>query len=293
VSQTLGLGQWDSHRCTVPASQPLGGWNPGTLNRRTLNRGTLAALAGAALALSLALANAAFAQTEPKAEGRAKIAFVGDSTADGLWGGFTSLVPREACLKSNMELGRFAKNSTGLTRPEKFNWVEELRRLGESFKPQLFVVSLGLNDRQSVVEHGKVTLENSPDYPARYKERVTAALKSAAAANASLLWVGLPAMREAAADRDAREKNKLFAEAIAELADPRIEYVEPWKLNPTGEDKFSSFGPDGKGKMIQIRASDGEHFTSAGDMLVAAYLLPKIVATLVKAGVKLSEACAS
>jgi hypothetical protein len=241
------------------------------------------------LALSLALAGPVFAEPE----GKAKIAFVGDSTADGLWGGFTSLVPREACLKSNMELGRFAKNSTGLTRPQKFDWVEELRRIGESFKPQLFVMSLGLNDRQSVVENGKVTLETTPEYPAKYKERVTAALKSAAGANASLLWVGLAAMREAAADRDAREKNKLFSEAISELANSRIEYVEPWKLSPSGDDKFASFGPDAKGKMIQIRASDGEHFTSAGDMLVAAYLLPKIVATLVKAGVKLSEACAS
>jgi len=268
---------------SVPASQ-----RPG--RRRS---GTVATLAGAGLALSLALSGAAFAEPESKAEPKVKIAFVGDSTGDGIWGGFTSLVPREACLKSNMELGRFAKNSTGLTRPQKFDWVEELRRLGESFKPQLFVMSLGLNDRQSVVENGKVTLETTPEYPAKYKERVTAALKSAAAVNASLLWVGLPAMREAAADRDARDKNKLFAEAIAELGDPRIEYVEPWKLNPTGEDKFSSFGPDGKGKMIQIRASDGEHFTSAGDMLVAAYLLPKIIATLVKAGVKLSEACAS
>jgi hypothetical protein len=278
------LGQWDSHCHTVPASQPLGRRDAGTLGR-----GTLAALVGATLALSLTLAGSVFAEPE----GRAKIAFVGDSTADGLWGGFTSLVPREACLKSNMEFGRFAKNSTGLTRPQKFDWVEELRRIGESFKPQLFIMSLGLNDRQSVVENGKVTLETTPEYPTKYKERVTAALKSAAGANASLLWVGLAAMREAAADRDAREKNKLFSEAISELADPRIEYVEPWKLNPSGEDKFASFGPDAKGKMIQIRASDGEHFTSAGDMLVAAYLLPKIVATLVKAGVKLNEACAS
>jgi hypothetical protein len=243
----------------------------------------------AALVLSLALSGTAHAETE----GKAKIAFVGDSTADGLWGGFTSLVPREACLKANMEFGRFAKNSTGLTRPQKFDWVEELRRIGETFKPRLYVMSLGLNDRQSVVEHGKVTLETTPEYPAKYKERVTAALKSAAASKASLLWIGLAAMREAAADRDAREKNKLFSEAIAELGDPRIEYVEPWKLNPSGEDKFASYGPDAKGKMIQIRASDGEHFTSAGDMLVAAYLLPKIVASLVKSGVKLSEACAS
>jgi hypothetical protein len=263
-------------------------------------------LACAALVLSLGVVGAAHSQSEPKAEPnkaepkpepKVKIAFIGDSTGDGIWGGVSALLPREACLKNHIELGRFAKNSTGLTRPARFNWVDEVGRIAESFKPQLFVISLGLNDRQSVVEHGTVTLETSPDYPAKYRGRVTAVLKSVAAAKTdtakpSLLWVGLPAMREAAADRDAREKNKYFAQAIAEFGDSSIEYVEPWKLNPSGEDKFASFGPDKTGKMIQIRASDGEHFTPAGDLLVAAYLLPKMTATLVKGGAKLGEACA-
>ncbi len=225
-------------------------------------------------------------------EAKTRIAFVGDSTADGLWGGVTGLIPRQACLKE-FEFGRFAKNSTGLTRPDKFNWADEVKRIGESFTPQLFVMSLGLNDLQSVVERGKVTLENSPDYPAKYKSRVTAVLKSATASGAALLWMGLPAMRDAASDRNAREKNGFFAEAIAELAVPTVEFVEPWKLSRSGEDKFASYGPDQSGKMIQIRSSDGLHFTPAGDLLVAAYLWPKIVAILVKGGAKLSEACAS
>ena len=242
-----------------------------------------------ALAMALgSVVSAAVAQ-----DAKAKIAFIGDSTADGLWGGFSALVPRNSCLKAGVELGRFAKNSTGLTRPEKYNWPDEAKRIGDSFKPGLFVMSLGLNDRQSVVVGGKVTLDNSPDYPARYKERVTAVLKSVAASRASLLWIGLPAMREAAPDRDAREKNKMFAEAIAEFGDPTLQYVPPWRLNPTGDDKFASYGPDQNGKMIQIRASDGEHFTPAGEMLVAAYLLPKMTAILLSRGAKLGDACAS
>jgi hypothetical protein len=258
----------------------------------------VAMLAGTASLLALGLPGEAKCQNEPKpdskVESKAKIAFVGDSTSDGLWGGYTSMAPHDACVKAAFEFGRFAKNSTGLTRPERFNWVDEVKRISDSWKPQLYVMSLGLNDRQSVVEHGKVTLENSPDYPARYRERVTALLKSAAAAKASLLWVGLAAMREAAADRDAREKNRYFAQAINEFGDPHLEYVEPWKLNPAAaEDKFASYGPDQKGRMIQIRASDGEHFTPAGDLLVAAYLLPKIIAILGKGGIKLNEACSS
>jgi hypothetical protein len=251
-----------------------------------------AASISAALVTALGVAGAVGAPAPAPDDARLKVAFVGDSTGDGLWGGFASLASHEACLKGSVELGRFARNSTGLTRPEKFNWVDEVRRIGDGFKPRLFVMSLGLNDRQSVVEHGKVTLDNSPDYPAKYKERVTAVLGSAAASKAALLWVGLAAMREAAKDRDSREKNRYFAEAIAEFANPSIQYVAPWKPSQSSEDKFSSYGPDPKGKMIQIRSSDGEHFTSAGDSLVAAYLLPKMVATLAKGGAKLGEDCA-
>ena len=142
----------------------------------------------AALLYTPAFLGTAAAHSEPKA----KIAFVGDSTADGLWGGVTRLVPRDSCLKGNVELGRFAKNSTGLTRPDRFNWADEVKKIGESFKPQLYVMSLGLNDRQSVVEKGQITMDHSPLYPAKYKERVTAVLKSARASKAALLWVGLP-----------------------------------------------------------------------------------------------------
>jgi uncharacterized protein len=264
------------------------GRHPQRSQRR--GRAALCALLGAALALLLAAIGGAHGQTEMKS----KVAFVGDSTSDGIWGGVTRLVRRNACLKGNVELGRYAKNSTGLTRPEKFNWVEEIKRIGDSFKPHVLVMSLGLNDRQSVIVDGKVIFETAPEYPARYKERVTAVLRSAAASKTRLLWIGLPAMRDAAPDKDAREKNRFFAEAIAELGDPAMQYVEPWKLNPAAaEDKFASFGPDETGKMIQIRASDGEHFTPAGELLLAAYLLPKIIATLGKSGVKLGEACAS
>jgi uncharacterized protein len=220
-----------------------------------------------------------------ESESKIRIAFVGDSTADGYWEGVTVAAGRDACLKSQLEIGRFAKNSTGLTRPDRFDWVNELRRVGESFKPKLFVMSLGLNDTQSVVEHGQITMDNSPLYDEKYKERVTAVLQHAAGAKVALLWIGLPAMRAAAADKDAREKNRLFQDAIAAFGVADIQYVEPWKLNGAGTDTFASYGPDQSGRMVQIRTSDGQHFTVAGEMLAASYLLPKILAALAQDGV--------
>jgi uncharacterized protein len=247
-----------------------------------------------ALATGLVAILLVAAVTAPaRAESKVNVGFIGDSTADGLWGGVTRLVPRDSCLKGNVELGRFGKNSTGLTRPDRFNWADEVKKIAASFKPDLFVMSLGLNDRQSVVVDGKVTLETSSEYPARYKDRITAVLNNVAATGAHLLWIGLPAMRDAAPDRDAREKNKLFAEALRDFGNSKFHYVPPWRLSDRDEDKFASYGPDQSGRIIQIRASDGEHFTPAGELLVAAYLLPRIIAILIASGAKLGESCAS
>jgi len=77
------------------------------------------------------------------------------------------------------------------------------------------------------------------------------------------------------------------------IGDPAQQYVPPGRLSPTGEGKFASYGPDQTGKIIQICASDGEHFTPAGEIPVAAYLLPKILAILQARGAKLGDDCAS
>src|ERR1700680_4335670 len=95
---------------------------------------------GRALAAALfLLAATSNALAEPK-----RIAFIGDSMADGLWNGFLRLTIRDACLREELDLKRESKISTGLTRPDKFSWPEQARRLGASHKAQAFAASLGL-----------------------------------------------------------------------------------------------------------------------------------------------------
>jgi hypothetical protein len=78
-------------------------------------------------------------------------------------------------------------------------------------------------------------------------------------------------------------------EAINEFGAPNIKYIEPWKLNGNGEDKFSSYGPGPNGRMVQIRTADGEHFTTVGELMVAQYVLPKIVDSLAEIGERICE----
>ena len=83
------------------------------------------------------------------------------------------------------------------------------------------------------------------------------------------------------------------AEAVAALGAANVQYVEPWRLKQEGIDAFASYGLDRSGRTVQIRTSDGEHFTVAGEDLVAAYLYPKIAAAFEQMGTRLDRACAS
>jgi hypothetical protein len=223
-----------------------------------------------------------------------KIAFAGDSIVDNYWEGILRVVSASPCLKTSVELGRFARNGTGLTRGDKLFWPREVHRIGESFRPDLFVLSVGLNDRQFIVDgNGARTAWGAPDWTDKYRGLVVEFLSNAAASKAGVLLVGLPIVRDGAENADLQGKNRMFAEAVAKIGAPHVQYVEPWRLKPEGADAFASYGPDRSGRTVQIRTSDGEHFTVAGEDLVAGYLYPKIVAAFEQMGMRLDRACAS
>ena len=222
---------------------------------------------------------ASVAAAEGSAE-KAKIAFAGDSIVDNYWSGVTKRLSTNPCLKSDLELGRFAKNGTGLARGDFFYWPREIRRIVQVFNPNVVVLSVGLNDQQFIVDgSGHRTAWGAPDWAAKYRAEIDIFLKNAASGNAAVLIVGLPVMRPTAENTDIEQKNAMFAAAVEALANANVEYVPPWKLDPSAEiDRYASYGRDKNGRLVQIRTPDGEHFTPAGEDLVAEYLFPKIIA---------------
>jgi hypothetical protein len=257
-------------------------------------------IAAAAFCLALAtLARDVRAGTDPaeRERGAAKvvsrIAFAGDSIVDNYWEGILRVVTADPCLKSSVELGRFARTGTGLTRGDKLFWPREVRRIGDVFKPDVFVLSVGINDRQFNVDgNGARTAWGAPEWSDKYRSLIVEFLKGAAAGKAAVLIVGLPVVRDGAENVDLLAKNKMFADAVTAVGAPNMRYVEPWRLKPEGVDAFASFGPDRHGRTVQIRTTDGEHFTVAGEDLVAAYLFPKIVTAFDQMGLRLDRACA-
>jgi hypothetical protein len=224
------------------------------------------------------------------ATSKIRIAFAGDSIVDNYWSGIERIVDGNSCLKNTIELGRFARNGTGLTRGDRVYWPREIRRIDDVFKPTLSVVSIGLNDRQFIVDgSGARTAWGAPDWTDKYRHELDEFLKAAVSTKAVVLMVGMPAMREAIDNTDIDGKNAMFAAAIAALGDPNLHYIEPWRLHADGAETFASYGPDKSGRLVQIRTPDGQHFTAAGEDLAAGYLFPKIVEALDAAGKNLDQ----
>jgi hypothetical protein len=238
----------------------------------------------AGLAVLVLMAGAASAAAAP-----AKIAFVGDSMADGIWGAIFRSTGRQHCNPESLALIRDARNGTGLSRPDHFDWNEELDRLVAAEAPTLVVASIGLNDRQDVIMPDKTKYRlGTPEWLTQYRQNVADFYARAGAGGASVIIVGLPNLRDAKAETHALLLNGIYEDVAT--ATQNVTYVTPWRM--TKEDgSFASFGPDLNGSVVQIRAPDGLHFTAAGYDVLGKYLEGTLGKALAAGDADLGDGC--
>jgi hypothetical protein len=241
---------------------------------------------GLAIIAGIAPAPALAADTGP-----VRIAFVGDSMADGLWGALFRRLGKDKCLSDKITLIRKAKNGTGLTRLDQFNWVAEVGTMAKEGAADVFVGSFGINDRQAIVDASRVRTEfDTPNFDSRYQAFAEDLIKNAISNGGSILLTGLPVMQDSAANADAKAKNKLFEAAVAAVNSPLATYVKPWS-SKAGEDEYQPYLPNSNNHLVQFRAEDGIHFTRFGYDQVMDYFYPSIMAALKARGRDVLSEC--
>jgi uncharacterized protein len=240
----------------------------------------------------LALVVAGLSNAAAAAEtGPVRIAFVGDSMADGLWGALFRRLGKDKCLADKVTLLRKAKNGTGLARLDQFNWVVEVGTMAKEGAADLFVGSFGINDRQAIVDASRVRTEfDAPNFDSRYQSFAEDLVRNAISNGGSVLIAGLPVMQDSAANSDAKIKNKLFEAAVKAVASPLAAYVKPWSSRP-GDDEYQPFLPNANNRLVQFRAEDGVHFTRFGYDQVMEYFYPAIMASLKARGRDILSEC--
>src|SRR5918994_7990402 len=185
----------------------------------------------------------------PTERDRLRVVVVGDSLSQGLAPALAELFdPSSARVLS---LGRI---STGLARPDYFNWQAALRRIVDEVRPDVVFVLLGTNDDQPIVtSEGTVDL-GTTDWTYAYRERAATFLREATSAGTRVVWVSIPVVAEPERWDFYRRLNDVYADTAA--ADPLAAYVDAWRLLET-RDGYATYLRNERGVLQQMRAGDG------------------------------------
>ena len=167
--------------------------------------------------------------------------------------------------------------STGLVRPDFFNWPLQLQRQVKAFDPGAVVVMWGANDNQGIeTSSGKVYQFGADGWKKEYRKRVEDVIAILQAGGVRrIYWVGQPVMPDATYDRQIRLMNDIFESVAAEH--DGVRYIDAYSLFSDGGG-YSQYLKDEHGETQQVREADGEHLTYAGGQRLARAVMEAVKA---------------
>lgn len=166
-----------------------------------------------------------------------------------------------------------AKFSTGLCRPEYFNWPLNMENTVKNTRPDAIVVFIGANDGLAIRMGNRVVYPNNPEkwseaYGIRTKEIIDIARKY----NCDLLWVGMPPM------------GSKYAKLLKNTADTQravcqangVPFLDTVEVLGDAKGEFRPYMTDSNGRTVRLREKDKEHITAAGNALIVNRLVPRL-----------------
>jgi hypothetical protein len=168
--------------------------------------------------------------------------------------------------------------SSGLSRPDFYNWPKRLRAQMASFDPDVAVAMFGANDYQSVDYQGHVVSIGTAAWTALYHKRVGAAMDILVGKNhRQVWWVGMPIMRPGTYLPHAIETLNAVYKAEAAKR-PDVHWVDIYRMFADKNGYYQDYLPGPDGQIELMRQSDGKHFSRAGADMAAAFVLNQIKA---------------
>ncbi len=162
--------------------------------------------------------------------------------------------------------------ASGLTRPDVFNWFDEIRTKLRDLKPSAIVLCFGANDTNSYMtglpEGVSVGSFGSAAWLQEYRRRVGGVFDLARRAGAHVVWLGLPVTD------DATQSSRFGIVNAAAAAEARerpeaVTFVDSYLLLAGPDGGYAEYLTRPGGGQVKVRAPDGVHFEPAGGDIVA------------------------
>jgi hypothetical protein len=235
-----------------------------------------AMLGGLAAGASLLLPTSARAAATPK------ILVLGDSM---IAGGFGVFLERALEKDYALPVRRAGKSSSGLSRPDFYDWPEVATAVVAKWKPEASVVMFGGNDVQGLyMGKGEWITWNEDGWDEEYAKRVDALADILAPDGGRLFWVGMPVMRPAKFHERVKRVNVIYRARMA--ARPGAKFIDAWDLLANGDGEYADkiaigTNPDGTpAKKVRVRAGDGIHLSPKGAEVLRDHVLAVLEAEL-------------
>lgn len=201
------------------------------------------------------------------------ILFAGDSIMQGLGPVLADGLARH----SGWRFVQAGLKSTGLCRPDYYDWPAKLREYLAVERPKLVVLCLGTNDDQNVRHDGRSIAFDSPRWEAAYTARVEEINAIISQGGAQAIWMSAPIMGKARL-RGRVERIMKVIRASCEASG--VTFVNVWHTLADGKGRYRRHLQQADGRRVALRARDGVHVTRAGNGLLARAVLPVIEARL-------------
>jgi hypothetical protein len=205
----------------------------------------------------------------PSAANPAKVYVVGDSDAGAFGPYLEKLLDGTGMVTTELNY----KVSSGLARPDFFDWPAELATALPKANPDIVVATFGGNDSQGLTKADGSVLVSDPitkeaGWSKEYEQRVGEVMDLMLQGGRTVIWVGIP--NDDNPDVTARLAIQDQAVRAAAAARPGVKFIDTWDRFSGRDGGWAEFvidPRDGLGK--DVRASDGFHLNTTGAEILA------------------------
>jgi hypothetical protein len=201
---------------------------------------------------------------QPTTEDPLEVLVTGDSEAEFLGQRIT-----DQAKPGLLEVETVARNATGLTNPDFFNWEINAQQEMDARNPDAVVMAIGGNDGFNVEAGGQLYGPGDPEWQTEFARRVAVVSKTLSGdGKRPVYWVPPPTARDGEQNEIYATQNRAVEQAVAAV--PGLRYVDVYTT--LGNGKYSdSLRIDGR--KVLARQSDGIHFSREGAVAPARLVL--------------------
>ena len=187
---------------------------------------------------------------------------------------FGTALEQQLTALPGIEVERWGRHSTGLSRLDYFDWYERGAELADAFQPDLVLAQVGGNDCQVITDHdaNAVALFTEDDWELAYAQRLTDFIDVFRSRGARVVVLGMPIMRSPSFRRKMERLNRVVEQAAIAHGEY---FVSTWTWTSDSAGAYQAMRRvDGRDRVL--RDDDGIHMSVDGANYVSTQVIEEL-----------------